>query len=195
MCVARVRVLAGTHRGDAFGATPFHIACSRGNWPVVHHLLQLLGDQKGEPESQVNQRDQNGETALHWAARSGRRDIVALLLAQPAIDAAAEGTNGTAAQVRKGLLFPQPPYGSQLSCVSCRVDVCLVWGNKQVAREGGHESIARMIDVCVFSVSPLLEMPWDALLHVLSFLEPFDLCTLAQVCSVPPPSSCCVNFL
>jgi len=53
-----------------------------------------------------------------------------------------------------------------------------------VAREGGHESIAQMIDVCVFSVSPLLEMPWDALLHVLSFLEPFDLCSLAQVCSV-----------
>jgi len=98
--VARVCVLADAHRGDAFGATPFHIACSRGNWPVVHDLLQLLGDQKGEPESQVNQRDQNGETALHWAARSGRRDVVELLLAQPAIDAAAEGNNGTAAQVR-----------------------------------------------------------------------------------------------
>jgi ankyrin repeat protein len=60
----------------------------------------MLGNQKGEPASQVNQRDQNGETALHWAARSGRRDVVELLLAQPAIDAAAEGTNGTAAQVR-----------------------------------------------------------------------------------------------
>jgi hypothetical protein len=63
-----------------------------------------------------------------------------------------------------------------------------VWGNEQVAREGGHESIAQMIDVRTFSVSPLLEMPWDALLHVLSFLEPFDLCSLAQVCSVPSPS-------
>jgi hypothetical protein len=60
--------------------------------------------------------------------------------------------------------------------------------DKQVAREGGHESIAQMIDVRVFSVSPLLEMPWDALLHVLSFLEPFDLCTVAQVCSVHAPA-------
>ncbi len=97
---ALMRAGALPFQGDEFGATPFHIACSRGNWPVVHHLLQLLGDQKGEPESQVNQRDQNGETALHWAARSGRCDIVALLLAQPSIDAAAEGASGTAAQVR-----------------------------------------------------------------------------------------------
>jgi ankyrin repeat protein len=72
---------------------------------VVHHLLQLLEDQKtplsgGDGCHRLNQRDQNGETALHWAARSGRRDIVALLLAQPAIDAAAEGASGTAAQVR-----------------------------------------------------------------------------------------------
>jgi ankyrin repeat protein len=96
-------VLLRARRGDEFGATPFHIACSRGNWPVVHHLLELgrrAGLDDGDGRYRLNQRDQNGETALHWAARSGRRDIVALLLAQPAIDAAAEGASGTAAQVR-----------------------------------------------------------------------------------------------
>jgi hypothetical protein len=162
---------------------------------VVHHLLELgrrTGLADGDGRYRLNQRDQNGETALHWAARSGRRDIVALLLAQPAIDAAAEGANGTAAQVRKGLLFPNHHILNcrvrvRVRACACACRMCLVWGNKQVAREGGHESIAQMIDVRIFSVSPLLEMPWDTLLHVLSFLEPFDLCTVAQVCSVSPP--------
>ena len=72
----------------------------------MHHLLELgrrTGLAGGDGRYHLNQRDQNGETALHWAARSGRCDIVALLLVQPAIDTAAEGANGTAAQVREGL--------------------------------------------------------------------------------------------
>ena len=100
---ALMRAGALPFQGDEFGATPFHIACSRGNWPVVHHLLELgrrAGLDDGDGRYRLNQRDQNGETALHWAARSGRRDVVELLLAQPAIDAAAEGASGTAAQVR-----------------------------------------------------------------------------------------------
>lgn len=32
--------------------------------------------------------------------------------------------------------------------------------------------------------SPLLAMPWEVVLHVLSFLDPFDLCVVAQACSV-----------
>jgi hypothetical protein len=115
-------------RGDAFGATPFHIACSRGNWPAVHYLLglkphELLGpvgpandasinnDGSGPTEHRgdavaaaINQRDENRETALHWAARSGRRDVVALLLAHPAIVTTIEGNNGTPAQVRLSFL-------------------------------------------------------------------------------------------
>jgi hypothetical protein len=117
-------------RGDAFGATPFHIACSRGNWPAVHYLLglkphELLGSVGSDNDSSlnnngggggptehrgdavaaaINQQDENRETALHWAARSGRRDVVALLLAHPAVVTTIEGNNGTPAQVRLSFL-------------------------------------------------------------------------------------------
>jgi ankyrin repeat protein len=47
----------------------------------------------------INQQDQDGETGLHWAARSGRRDVVALLLAQPGIDSTIHGLHGTAVEV------------------------------------------------------------------------------------------------
>jgi hypothetical protein len=30
----------------------------------------------------------------------------------------------------------------------------------------------------------LLAVPYDLLLHILAWLEPYDLCTLAQACSV-----------
>ncbi|ELR12674.1 Ras subfamily protein [Acanthamoeba castellanii str. Neff] len=163
-------------QGNEFGATPFHIACSRGNWPAVRYLLglkphELLGPAVGLANDStlnnggsgptgnrggdavaaaMNQRDENGETGLHWAARSGRRDVVALLLAHPAIVTTIEGNNGTPAQV---------------------------------AQDSGHHDIARMIDATAFTVSPLMAMPWEVLIHVLSFLDPFDLCVVAQVCS------------
>ena len=37
-----------------------------------------------------------------------------------------------------------------------------------------------MIDATAFAVSPLMAMPWEVLIHVLSFLDPFDLCVAAQ---------------
>lgn len=50
-----------------------------------------------------------------------------------------------------------------------------------------------MIDATVFAVSPLMAMPWEVLIHVLSFLDPFDLCVAAQVCSVRSVGGCRVS--
>ena len=94
--------------GDKYGATPFHIACSRGNWPAVEYLLatqarRRSGRGMSDPFSAlplVLLRDEQGETGLHWAARSGRSDVVALLLEQPDVDTKLEGDQGTAAEVR-----------------------------------------------------------------------------------------------
>ena len=55
----------------------------------------------------------------------------------------------------------------------------------KVARQSGHERIAQMIEAKAESdASPLLAMPWEVVLHVLSFLDPYDLCVVAQACSV-----------
>lgn len=94
--------------GDKYGATPFHIACSRGNWPAVEYLLaaqaqaRRSGRGRSDPIAALPLpllRDEQGETGLHWAARSGRSDVVALLLEQPGVDTKLEGDQGTAAEV------------------------------------------------------------------------------------------------
>jgi myo-inositol catabolism protein IolC len=41
-----------------------------------------------------------------------------------------------------------------------------------------------MIVRATFAASPLMEVPLDVVVHILSFLEPFDLCAVAQVCTV-----------
>ncbi len=110
---ALMRAGALPFQGDEFGATPFHIACSRGNWPAVHHLL------KSNTAAAVNQQDVEGETGLHWAARSGRQDVVALLLAHSATAASGEGTNGTPAQV------PTPQLCSFLMTTGCCLQVLM----------------------------------------------------------------------
>ncbi len=63
----------------------------------------------------------------------------------------------------------------------------------QVAQDSGHHDIAQMIDATAFAVSPLMAMPWEVLIHVLSFLDPFDLCVAAQVCSVRSIGGCRVG--
>jgi hypothetical protein len=102
-------LLVTSCRGDVYGATPFHIACSRGNWPAVQHVLQRDKQSYKQCDEQhhngeINQQDCEGETGLRWAARSGRRDVVALLLGHQDIDATSEGSQGTAAEV---LSFPR----------------------------------------------------------------------------------------
>ncbi len=54
----------------------------------------------------------------------------------------------------------------------------------QVARAAGHVAVAELIENWSFRACPLLFMPFDALVHVMAFLEPHDLCSVAQTCSV-----------
>jgi hypothetical protein len=43
---------------------------------------------------------------------------------------------------------------------------------------------ADVIETCGYRACPILFMPYDVLLHVMVLLEPYDLCSVAQVCSV-----------
>jgi hypothetical protein len=57
---------------------------------------------------------------------------------------------------------------------------------EQVARRSGFHAIALMIENKFKENRLLVELPWEVILHVLSFLEPYDLCTVSQVCVVRP---------
>jgi hypothetical protein len=54
----------------------------------------------------------------------------------------------------------------------------------QVARSAGHVELADFIHSRAFALCPLLAMPYDVVAHVMSFLDPFDLCAIAQTCRV-----------
>jgi hypothetical protein len=43
---------------------------------------------------------------------------------------------------------------------------------------------ADVIETYGYRACPILFMPYDVLLHVMVLLEPHDLCSVAQVCSV-----------
>lgn len=58
-------------------ATPFHMAAANGHADVLKYLLKLL-DPK-ETKSILNQQNDSGNTALHWAAYNGHLECVKLL--------------------------------------------------------------------------------------------------------------------
>jgi hypothetical protein len=53
-----------------------------------------------------------------------------------------------------------------------------------VARQGGHIEAADLIKNYSYRACPILFIPYEVLLHVMVLLEPHDLCSVAQVCSV-----------
>ncbi len=85
-----------TSRSDSTGATPFHLACANGNWPVVEFLLQGKHIDCGYG---INMRDNQRQTPLHYAARHGDESVVTLLLAHGA-NALAMSDHGDASQVQ-----------------------------------------------------------------------------------------------
>ncbi|ELR16222.1 Fbox domain and Ankyrin repeat containing protein [Acanthamoeba castellanii str. Neff] len=137
---------------DRHGMTPFHVACARGNWPVVQFLLQ------GKHVSDVDKADEQGETALHYAARYGHAAVVSLLLS----DTRLISKHGNAAETK--------------------ADGSLITAG-QAARAAGHVAVAELIESWSYRACPLLFMPFDALVHLMALLEPHDLCSVAQTCS------------
>jgi hypothetical protein len=53
-----------------------------------------------------------------------------------------------------------------------------------VARQGGHIEAVDLIKNYSYRACPILFIPYEVLLHVMVLLEPHDLCSVAQVCSV-----------
>jgi hypothetical protein len=70
-----------------------------------------------------------------------------------------------------------------------------------VARQGGHIEAADLIESSGYRACPILFMPYDVLMQVMVLLDPYDLCSVAQVCSVrlsipaPPSVSLLPNLL
>lgn len=61
-----------TSRDTNQRCTPLHLACDGGHLDVVRYLTKTNGG--------INKRDSKGRTALHYAAKEGRTDILAVLL-------------------------------------------------------------------------------------------------------------------
>ncbi|ELR16798.1 Ras subfamily protein [Acanthamoeba castellanii str. Neff] len=88
---------ASATASDSTGATPFHLACANGNWPVIQFLLQGKHIDCGYG---INRRDNQRQTPLHYAARHGDESVVTLLLAHGA-NALAMSDHGDASQVAR----------------------------------------------------------------------------------------------
>jgi serine/threonine-protein phosphatase 6 regulatory ankyrin repeat subunit B len=63
---------------DLSSRTPLMLACEKGHLGVVQVLVQHMGDQG------LEEADENGLTALHWAALGGHEETVAFLLSKGA---------------------------------------------------------------------------------------------------------------
>jgi hypothetical protein len=129
----------------------------------------------------LERRDDRRRTPLHYAASHGHASVVALLLDHGA-NAYAVSDEGDASQVL--------PASSAHDTTRLALALALVYYahlrslSMQVAREAGHEEVAEMVKRYVERACPLLCMPVEVLLCVMEQLEPYDLCNVAQTCSV-----------
>ncbi|KAI9478511.1 MAG: ankyrin repeat-containing domain protein [Benjaminiella poitrasii] len=58
---------------DALGANVLHYACASGHTELVSYIIKIC-------QVPVNEADRRGELPIHWAARCGRLEVVALLI-------------------------------------------------------------------------------------------------------------------
>jgi ankyrin repeat protein len=136
--------------------------------------------------SDVDKADEQGETALHYAARYGHAAVVSLLLSSRA-DTRLISKHSNAAEVRLVFTASSLVFFLLSQCsVGLRADGGLITAG-QMAGAAGHVAVAELIESWSYRACPLLFMPFDALVHVMALLEPHDLCSVAQTCSVPHP--------
>ncbi|RLV89987.1 Ankyrin repeat-containing protein YAR1 [Spathaspora sp. JA1] len=67
-----------TIKDDITLATPLHMACANGHYDTVKYLLSILPKQ--DAKDWISARNENGNTALHWAGYNGHLSIVELLI-------------------------------------------------------------------------------------------------------------------
>jgi ankyrin repeat protein len=78
---------AQAHSKDTRGRTPLMVACRKGQVNVVRAVVQHLGVEA------LQETDEKGWTALHWAAEGNNQEIISLLLGRGA-DANSRGSTG-----------------------------------------------------------------------------------------------------
>lgn len=71
---------------DKFGMTILHAAARFNHIEICKLIFENCGEQSSKGKIDINQRDNDGWTPLHYAARNAFEDIVELLLSQPGID-------------------------------------------------------------------------------------------------------------
>jgi hypothetical protein len=52
----------------------------------------------------------------------------------------------------------------------------------------GHVAVGELIKIWSYQACPILFMPFNVLVHMMAFLNPSDLCAVAQACLVSTPT-------
>jgi ankyrin repeat protein len=86
---------------DDWGDTPLICAAKEGDVAVVEVLLNHVA----EPQSYINLRNGNGLTALHFAARLGKADVVSALVGRGA-DVEVRTSYATVSEIAKSSVYP-----------------------------------------------------------------------------------------
>jgi ankyrin repeat domain-containing protein 50 len=126
-----------------------HLASHFGIMPLIENLLsgRKIGTKKRKHNINLNQKDSTGQTALHWAARSGHEAVVRLLLAYKA-DVNAQDQWGWTALLRAAEGGHEAVVRLLLA-YKADVNAQDQWGWTALleAAEGGHEAVVRLLKV------------------------------------------------
>jgi hypothetical protein len=183
------------------GETALHKSCM--NTTAGRTLVQLLT----RSGASVNTQNVNGETALHYAVRLLREDLVYLLLAAGA-DPNIRGRDGRtllsiaqreAAQTRIADILARPDayaheFGGDTTAVAVREQMCQACGSRPATTHSmlcdvcqqmttlGTSSRDTMMQLRAQQKLTLLTLPLDIMVKILEFGSDRRLCALSQTC-------------